>query len=183
MKKIFLFAPALFLLACGGEGDAVVDDVVDAIDTIVPMPEPEPEPELVVSTLSSDEEIQVFLEAKSWESQEPDENGMYIVIDAPGEGDARPIVTDEVTIFYQGYLLNGFKFDGSKDNIPLVYPLNRFIQGWQLGIPSFGKGGKGKLIIPPALAYGDADMGDIPPNSTLMFEIELINWQSQPAGY
>ncbi len=178
MKKIFLFVPALFLLACGGEEDTVTEDeVVDVVEDVIPE-EIIPEPELVVSTLSSDEDIQAFLEAKSWESLEADENGMHIIIDNPGEGDARPVVTDEVTIFYQGYLLDGFKFDGSKDNIPLVYPLNGFIQGWQLGIPSFGKGGKGKLIIPPALAYGDADMGDIPPNSTLLFEVELIDWQS-----
>ncbi len=171
MKKIFLFVPALFLLACGGEEDTVTEDVVeDVVEDVIP--------ELVVSTLSSDEDIQAFLEAKSWESLEADENGMHIIIDNLGEGDARPVVTDEVTIFYQGYLLDGFKFDGSKDNIPLVYPLNGLIKGWQLGIPSFGKGGKGKLIIPPALAYGDADMGNIPPNSTLLFEVELIDWQS-----
>ncbi|MFT5820701.1 MAG: hypothetical protein ACI8ZM_001946 [Crocinitomix sp.] len=180
MKKIFLFAPALFLLACGGQEDAVIDDVVDVIEEVIPE-EVIPEPELVVSTLTSFDDMQVYLEEKSWESQEPDENGMYIVIDKPGEGDARPIVTDEVTIFYQGYLLDGLNFDGSKDNIPLVYPLNGFIQGWQLGIPAFGKGGKGKIIIPPALAYGDADMGDIPPNSTLLFEVELIDWQSAPS--
>jgi FKBP-type peptidyl-prolyl cis-trans isomerase len=180
MKKIFLFAPALFLFACGGDTDTdtLVDDTKDVVEDIIPEVVIPEEPEMVMSSLSSDEEIQAFLEGKSWEDQEPDENGMYIVIDNPGEGSERPVVTDEVTIFYQGYLLNGFKFDGSKDNIPLVYPLSGFIQGWQLGIPAFGAGGKGKLIIPPALAYGDADMGDIPPNSTLMFEVELINWQS-----
>tara|TARA_B110000037_G_scaffold156671_1_gene176804 strand:+ start:44242 stop:44787 length:546 start_codon:yes stop_codon:yes gene_type:complete len=181
MKKIFLFAPALFLFACGGDEDVVVDDLVEVIEEVVP--EVIPEPELVVSTLSSQEEMDVYLEGKSWESQEPDENGMYIVIDEPGEGDARPVVTDEVTIFYQGYLLDGLNFDGSKNNVPLVYPLNGFIQGWQLGIPAFGKGGKGKLIIPPALAYGDQQAGDIPPNSTLLFEVELIDWVSQPSGY
>lgn len=175
MKKIFLFAPALFLFACGGEEDVVVDEVMEVVEEVVPE---EIIPELVVSTLSSQEEIDVFLAEKSWESQEPDENGMYIIIENPGEGDERPVVTDEVTIFYQGYLLDGYRFDGSENNVPLVYPLNGFIQGWQLGIPAFGKGGKGKLVIPPALAYGETDMGEIPPNSTLLFEVELIDWQS-----
>ena len=179
MKKVFLFAPALFLFACGGEEDVKVDEeIIEIVEEVAPEVITPAEPELIVSTLSSQTEIDAYLEGKSWESQEPDENGMYIIIDNPGEGDARPVVTDEVTIFYQGYLLNGFNFDGSKNNVPLVYPLNGFIQGWQLGIPAFGKGGKGKLIIPPALAYGDADMGEIPPNSTLLFEVELINWQS-----
>ncbi|NOQ73760.1 MAG: peptidylprolyl isomerase [Crocinitomix sp.] len=172
MKKIFLFAPALFLFACGGEEDVVVEDVVDVVETIIPE---EIIPELVASPLSSDEEIQAFLEGKSWESQEPDENGMYIVIDEPGEGDARPVLSDEVTIFYAGHLLDGLKFDGTAE-APATFALTQLIKGWQIGIPKFGKGGKGKLIIPSDLAYGPEDNREIPGGSTLMFEIALVDW-------
>ena len=112
---------------------------------------------------------------KGWEGVKH-ESGMYIVTDNPGEGEARPTLMDEVTIFYQGYLLDGFQFDGTQGE-PATFPLMNLIQGWQIGIPEFGKGGKGKLIIPSDLAYGDRTNGDIPGGSTLMFEIELIDWK------
>ena len=176
MKKIFLIAPVLFLMACGEteETNEPIEEVVTTVEETIPEPEVV---ETVTSSLSSDESIKAFLEGKSWESEEPHASGLYVVIDEAGEGDARPDVTDEVTIFYQGYLLDGFKFDGTQE-MPLTYPLNGFIRGWQIGIPMFGKGGKGKLIIPPDLAYGDRDNGAIPAGSTLMFEVELVDWKS-----
>jgi FKBP-type peptidyl-prolyl cis-trans isomerase FkpA len=81
-----------------------------------------------------------------------------------------------VTIFYHGFLLDGTEFDGTGEE-PATFRLDQLIVGWQIGIPMFGKGGKGKLIIPPGLAYGPNDNGQIPGNSTLMFEIELIDWK------
>lgn len=181
MKKIFLFAPALFLLACGGETedistDEVTNETEEVVEETIEEPLTEPTVEEFTSPLSSDEEIQAYLEGKSWENTEPHESGMHIVIDEPGTGEERPTLTDEVTIFYQGYLLDGHKFDGTAD-YPATFPLMNLIQGWQIGIPMFGKDGKGKLIIPSDLAYGDRDNGEIPGGSTLLFEIALIDWQ------
>lgn len=166
MKKLFLVAPAFLLFACGGETDTdtTVNESPDPVEEVVEVPEP-----------TTDEEIQAYLAEKGWEGVKH-ESGMYIVTDNPGEGEERPTLMDEVTIFYQGYLLDGFQFDGTQGE-PATFPLMNLIQGWQIGIPQFGKGGKGKLIIPSDLAYGDRTNGDIPGGSTLMFEIELIDWK------
>lgn len=176
MKKLFFIAPAFLLFACNGGNESAMDDLEQNIETVIEdqaVTTEELEESLPTDT---DEEIQNYLEEKGWEGEKL-ESGMYIVIDESGKGDARPKLSDEVTIFYQGYLLDGFKFDGTGES-PATFPLMNLIQGWQIGIPQFGKGGKGKLIIPANLAYGDMDRGEIPGGSTLMFEIELIDWLS-----
>lgn len=124
---------------------------------------------------TADQEILAYLAEKGWKAVKH-ESGLYVVIDNPGEGTTRPAITDEVTVFYAGYLLDGLKFDGTTE-IPATFPLDQLIKGWQLGIPMFGKGGKGKLIIPSHLAYGDRDAATIPGGSTLVFEIELVDFK------
>jgi len=84
---------------------------------------------------------------------------------------------DTVSVHYVGTLLDGTKFDSSKDRgEPFEFTLgqNRVIQGWEQGVLGMKVGGTRKLIIPPTLGYGSADMGTIPPNSTLVFEVELL---------
>jgi FKBP-type peptidyl-prolyl cis-trans isomerase FkpA len=122
-----------------------------------------------------DEEILAYLAEKGWKAVKH-ESGLYVVIDNPGEGTARPVITDEVTVLYAGYLLDGLKFDGTT-TFPATFPLNQLIDGWQIGIPMFGKGGNGKLIIPSHLAYGNRDIPVIPGGSTLVFEIELVDFK------
>lgn len=181
MKKLFLFAPALLLMACGGETESTSEDTnTETVEETQPVVEEIVEevaaPEVMYQTDDhAEEEILAYLEEKGWEG-EKHESGMYIVFDNPGEGEERPNLLDEVTIFYEGFLLDGTRFDGTTD-APATFPLMQLIQGWQIGIPHFGKGGKGKLVIPSGLAYGDRDNGDIPGGSTLMFEIELVDWR------
>jgi FKBP-type peptidyl-prolyl cis-trans isomerase FkpA len=93
------------------------------------------------------------------------------------EGTGRQVsVTDTVVAFYKGYLFNnGLVFDQTSDK-PATFPLKRLIKGWQVGVPLCKVGGKIKLVIPSDLGYSiRTRAAKIPPNSILVFEIEVVD--------
>ena len=92
-----------------------------------------------------------------------------------GEG-AQPALSNNVEVHYHGTLIDGTVFDSSVDRGETIsFPLGGVIQGWQEGLALMKEGGKATLIIPAALAYGEAGSGDvIPPGATLKFEVELF---------
>lgn len=102
-------------------------------------------------------------------------SGLQYQVITPGNG-AKPAVTDTVLVNYKGTLLNGKQFDSSYDrNEPLSLSLDRVIPGWTEGMQLMSPGAKYKFFIPYNLAYGERGAGqDIPPYSTLIFEIELL---------
>lgn len=101
------------------------------------------------------------------------ENGLYYVITTPGTG-ANPSLSSYVTVAYTGKLTDGSIFDQST-SAGIEFQLSGVIEGWKQGIPYFKKGGKGMLLIPSALGYGVQGTSGIPPNSVLIFDINLID--------
>jgi len=88
----------------------------------------------------------------------------------------------EVTVHYTGMFEDGTKFESSLDSgqpIKFKIGVGRVIKGWDEGVMTMKVGGKRKLVIPPHLGYGARPAGPIPPNSTLVFEVELLDVQSQ----
>ncbi|NHJ85323.1 MAG: FKBP-type peptidyl-prolyl cis-trans isomerase [Asgard group archaeon] len=105
--------------------------------------------------------------------------GKLIIEDIKEGTGPTPKVGDTIVVHYTGWLTNGKKFDSSLDRKkPLEFPIGvgKVIKGWDQGVITMKVGGKRKLTIPPDLAYGNRNVGDglIPPNSTLIFEVELL---------
>ena len=93
-----------------------------------------------------------------------------------GEG-ASPETGQVVVVHYVGTLTNGAKFDSSRDRgrpFEFILGVGQVIKGWDEGVASMKVGGTRILTIPPDLGYGKSGVGPIPPNATLVFEVELI---------
>ncbi len=101
-------------------------------------------------------------------------SGIGITMLKEGSG-ATPMASETVKVHYRGTLTNGQEFDSSyRRNEPAIFPLNRVIPCWTEGVQKIKVGGKAKLVCPPNLAYGSRGVPGIPPNATLIFEVELL---------
>jgi FKBP-type peptidyl-prolyl cis-trans isomerase len=103
-------------------------------------------------------------------------SGLQYKVEKMGTG-KKPAATDTVTVHYRGTLINGTEFDSSiKRGEPTTFPLNQVIKGWTEGVGLMPVGSKFTFYIPSELAYGERGAGNlIGPNSTLVFEVELIS--------
>jgi peptidylprolyl isomerase len=104
------------------------------------------------------------------------ESGLRITDLEVGEG-AEAVSGRTVEVNYRGTLENGREFDSSYGRGPFRFPLGagRVIQGWDEGVAGMRVGGKRRLVVPPGLAYGSRGAGGvIPPDATLIFEVELL---------
>lgn len=102
-------------------------------------------------------------------------SGLQYEVVKKGFGGAKPKATDKVRVHYHGTLVDGTVFDSSvQRGQPIDFPLNGVIPGWTEGLQLMSVGDKFKFYIPPGLAYGPRPAGKIPPNSALIFEVELI---------
>lgn len=106
-------------------------------------------------------------------------SGLKYVIDREGDGGKHPKMGDSVTVNYQGTLLNGKIFDSSYlRHESTTFRLGEVIDGWNEGLTLMTKGAKATFIIPPDLGYGEYGYpGVIPPNATLIFEVELVSFR------
>ncbi|PMM07156.1 FKBP-type peptidyl-prolyl cis-trans isomerase FkpA [Vibrio breoganii] len=109
------------------------------------------------------------------------ESGILYQVEKQGDG-ATPKETDVVKVHYVGTLTDGTQFDSSIERgEPATFPLNRVIPGWTEGVQLMQVGSKYKFVIPPELAYGDQESPAIPANSTLVFEVELLDIEAPAA--
>jgi peptidylprolyl isomerase len=103
-------------------------------------------------------------------------SGLRYIDEVVGAG-AVPQRGRTVTVHYTGWLTDGTKFDSSRDRSePFRFPLGegRVIRGWDEGVATMRVGGKRRLILTPDLGYGSRGIGPIPPNSTLIFDVEAL---------
>lgn len=121
-------------------------------------------------------EGEAFLaENKSKEGVKTTASGLQYKVISSGNG-ATPKATDKVKVNYRGTLINGTEFDNSyKRGEPLVFNVNSVIKGWTEALQLMKVGDKWQVFIPSELAYGEQGAGQtIPPNSTLIFDVELL---------
>lgn len=110
------------------------------------------------------------------------ESGMVYRLVEEGTGES-PGASDRVRVHYRGTLRDGTQFDSSYDRgEPAEFGLNQVIPCWTEGVQQMKAGGKAELVCPPELAYGDRPTGNIPPGSTLFFEVELLEVLAPEAG-
>ena len=155
MRDCMRWVASLTLLAaigCGGEGA----DSCAQVESMPPAPETAPAVELAAMTQTA--------------------SGLYYLDMEVGSGE-EAVPGRSVTVHYSGWFLDGEKFDSSVDrNETFQFPLGggRVIAGWDEGVAGMLIGGKRRLVIPPELAYGANGRPGIPPNSTLVFDVELF---------
>lgn len=118
----------------------------------------------------------------TWSSGRPGwtttESGLqYRRVGPAHAGGRQPVATDTVRVHYRGTFIDGREFDSSwSRGQPAEFPLNRVIRGWTEGVALMREGERFEFVIPPSLGYGDRWVGggDLPPGSTLLFTVELL---------
>ncbi len=148
MKYFFLIISILFIFSSCGKDELSVAEQFD-LDTKL---------------------IEEYLKANNKTALKTPE-GIYYIVEKEGSVE-KPKLTSSVTVSYKGYFLDNVIFDSSTR---AVFPLYNVVQGWQIGIPKFGKGGKGTLLIPSAYGYGTRETSGRT-SAVLVFDIEVFDF-------
>lgn len=130
--------------------------------------------DVAAAEANKEEGAKFLAENAKKEGVQTTDSGLQYQIISEGEGE-QPAEADTVKVHYKGTLIDGRQFDSSYDRgEPAVFPLNRVISGWTEGLQLMKVGSKFKFFIPSELAYGQRSTGIITPNSTLVFDVELL---------
>ncbi len=129
----------------------------------------------VTAPQSEVDSVQAYLTSKNIFTASKLGSGLFYTISSPGTGSAITNLCSSITVRYKGTLKNGVVFDETAGAETVSFQLGGVILGWQKGIPLIKEGGKITLYIPPSLGYGNQSVGSIPPNSILIFDIELLD--------
>lgn len=130
--------------------------------------------EAELEAAAKDNNSEYLANNKTKEGMITTESGLQYRVIRQGRGD-KPKANSTVKVHYTGTLTDGTKFDSSYDRgKPAEFPVNGVIPGWQEGLQLMPVGSKYEFVIPPELGYGSRDLGSIPPNSILLFEVELL---------
>jgi FKBP-type peptidyl-prolyl cis-trans isomerase len=128
-----------------------------------------------MASINATEGDKFLLENRGKEGVQITDSGLQYMVVVMGDG-PKPVATDKVTVHYRGTLLNGEEFDSSYSrNQPTSFQLDQVIPGWTEGVQLMPVGSKFMFYISPNLAYGPDGGGPIGPNSTLIFEVELLS--------
>lgn len=172
----------LLFIAGGGRPAPSIAAAPTAAPTFTPAPTSTVDPNVTPSAtpdevLPTEEEGRAFLEQNATaEGVTVTDSGLQYKFIEKGDSTEHPGPTDSVTVHYRGTFIDGTPFDSSYDRgTPATFPLNQVIDGWTEGLQLASPGDKIMLYVPSNLAYKEAGRPGIPPNATLIFEIEFIS--------
>lgn len=155
-----------------GEDSAVSQE--DAQRALTSLNDAQQAKQALVATSSAKEGAKFLADNAAKEGVVTTASGLQYLMLTEGSG-AKPTAADSVTTHYEGKLINGEVFDSSvARGTPATFPLNGVIRGWTEALQLMNVGSKYRLFIPPELAYANQATGSIPPQSTLIFEVELL---------
>lgn len=183
IRLLFLTAISLGLVACSDDSNQATAPTEE--DQVAEVSQPAEAVEDAMDTAPSAEELAaVYAAAQNayladysmMDGTVATESGLLYTVVREGEGE-HPGPTDVVEVHYEGSLIDGSVFDSSYErDQTLQFPLDRVIPGWTEGLQYMQPGAEHILVIPPEMAYRDrTDIPDIPPNSVLIFRVELFS--------